>query len=43
LIPNSRTTRLSFAYRLSKGKLNSSKQKNGGAGDEQNRVKGSEN
>lgn len=43
LVPDSRTIGLNFSYRLSKGKLSSNKRKAGGAGDEQNRVKGSEN
>ncbi len=43
MIPDSRTAGLSFSYRFSKGKLNNSKRKNGGAGDEQNRVKGIDN
>jgi len=43
MIPDSRTAGLSFSYRLSKGKLNNSKRKNGGASDEQGRVKGSDN
>ncbi len=42
-IPDSRTLGLSFSYRISKGKLNSSKRKVGGASDEQNRVKGTDN
>jgi len=43
LIPDSRTVGLSFSYRFSKGKINNNKRKNGGAGDEQNRVKGNDN
>ena len=42
-IPDSRTIGLNFSYRISKGKLSGSKRKAGGAGDEQNRVKGSDN
>ena len=40
---DSRTAGISFTYRLSKGKVNGSKRKTGGAGDEQNRVKGGDN
>jgi iron complex outermembrane recepter protein len=43
MIPDSRTIGLNFSYRLSKGKLTTGKRKAGGAGDEQNRVKGSDN
>ncbi len=42
-INDSRTVGLNFTYRLTKGKVNGSKRKTGGAGDEQNRVKGGEN
>ncbi len=42
-IPDSRTIGLNFSYRISKGKLNNSKRKVGGASDEQNRVKGTNN
>lgn len=37
--PDSRVVGLSFTYRLSKGKVNSSKRKTGGAGEETERVK----
>lgn len=42
-IQDSRTIGLNFSYRINKGKTNSSKRKTGGAGDEQNRVKGGDN
>lgn len=37
--PDSRTIGLQFTYRITKGKTNNSKRKNGSAGDEQGRVK----
>lgn len=43
LIQDSRTIGLNFSYRISKGKLSSSKRKVGGAGEEQSRVKGNDN
>ena len=42
-INDSRTVGVSFTYRISKGKVNGSKRRTGGAGDEQNRVKGGDN
>lgn len=43
-INDSRTVGLNFTYRISKGKVNGNgKRKTGGAGDEQNRVKGGDN
>jgi iron complex outermembrane recepter protein len=42
--PDSRFVGINFTYRLSKGKVNGNgKRKTGGAGDEQNRVKGGDN
>ncbi len=38
--PDSRTVGINFTYRLSKGKVNGSKRRTGGAGDETERVKG---
>jgi hypothetical protein len=40
---DSRTAGISFTYRLSNAKVNGSKRKTGGAGDEQSRVKGGDN
>jgi iron complex outermembrane recepter protein len=42
-IPDSRTAGINFTYRLSKGKVNGTKRRTGGAGEEQNRVKGGDN
>jgi iron complex outermembrane recepter protein len=42
-VPDSRTVGVNFTYRLSKGKVNGNKRRTGGAGDEQNRVKGGDN
>jgi hypothetical protein len=42
-INDSRTFGVNFTYRISKGKVNGAKRKTGGAGDEQNRVKGGDN
>jgi outer membrane receptor protein involved in Fe transport len=41
--PDSRFVGINFTYRLSKGKVNGSKRRTGGASDEQNRVKGGDN
>lgn len=41
--PDSRTVGLQFTYRIAEGKTNNSKRKNGSAGDEQGRIKISDN
>jgi hypothetical protein len=42
-VNDSRSIGLNFTYRISKGKVNGTKRRAGGAGDEQNRVKGGDN